>query len=310
MTIGPSELEAAGLYDPSDENAAQRLELLHLLLDLGVTARIFSEADVEVLQNFRAAQQLFPEEVIVQLGRVIGATLARLADAAVSAFVVNVGAPSLASDPTGLAVARANVTAAELLPALLLAMEVTLRHHLELARRPLVFADEDVQGVETQRLAVGFVDLVESTALAQQLSIGELGTVLGQFEGKAADAVAARGGRLVKLIGDEAMFVIADPAVACEIALTVLEQVTVSSNLEGARGGVAVGNVVTRDGDVFGPVVNLAARAVKLADPGTLAVATEVRDSVGAQSGLRFTSLGPHALKGFDREVELHAVTR
>ncbi len=41
----------------------------------------------------------------------------------------------------------------------------------------------------TQQLAVGFVDLVGSTALAQQLSINELGALLAEFDELASDIV-------------------------------------------------------------------------------------------------------------------------
>jgi class 3 adenylate cyclase len=63
--------------------------------------------------------------------------------------------------------------------------------------------------------------------------------------------------------------------------------------------------VLSRDGDYFGPVVNLAARVVKLAEPSTVVVTNDVR---GAVPELACTSIGARPLKGFDERVELFAL--
>jgi adenylate cyclase len=135
----------------------------------------------------------------------------------------------------------------------------------------------------------------------------QLGRALGEFEELAADAVATRGGRLVKLIGDEAMFVVADRATACEIALDLTARLADHPRLPTARGALAAGDVLTRDGDYFGPVVNLAARAVKLAEPGRVLVSAEVRD---ATDGYVFAPVGARELRGFDEPVELFRLER
>jgi class 3 adenylate cyclase len=56
-----------------------------------------------------------------------------------------------------------------------------------------------------------------------------------------------------------------------------------------------------RDGDVFGPVVNLAARAVKLAPAGEVIAPA----AVAADAGIRAEPLGQYRLEGFDDDVEL-----
>ncbi|MGC1814227.1 MAG: hypothetical protein WA696_08840, partial [Solirubrobacterales bacterium] len=81
--------------------------------------------------------------------------------------------------------------------------------------------DDPVAGYESQRMCVGFVDLVGSTVLAQRLSTRELGTVLTEFEHVAADTVTSAGGRVVKLIGDEVLYTASDEASACTIALNL-----------------------------------------------------------------------------------------
>ena len=172
------------------------------------TARVCTSLDVEMLQSVGLAVGFFGEDVIVQFVRVLAAAAERVADAAVSAFVVNVGPVKLQEDPSGLELARANATSSTMLGALVQAFDVLIRHNLELQRRPI---DADVRrGVEMQHRSIGFVDIVGSTAFAERLDITELSAALSDFDATASEIVAARSGRLVKLIGDEVMFAAAD----------------------------------------------------------------------------------------------------
>src|SRR5215831_1417262 len=53
--------------------------------------RVFTRRDVELFGTLALGAQLLGEDVAIQLVRVIGASAARIAEAAISAFVVNVG---------------------------------------------------------------------------------------------------------------------------------------------------------------------------------------------------------------------------
>jgi class 3 adenylate cyclase len=53
-----------------------------------------------------------------------------------------------------------------------------------------------------------------------------------------------------------------------DLEIAVEDQVVEDPRVLAVRAGIASGDVLLRDGDVFGPIVNLAARAVKLAGPG------------------------------------------
>jgi adenylate cyclase len=104
------------------------------------------------------------------------------------------------------------------------------------------------------------------------------------------------------------MFRVHDPAAACHVALTIVARLSDDEVLPGARAAVAFGDLLVRDGDYFGPVVNVAARATKLARPGTVLATAPVRDAVPAAAGLRFVAVPPRRLKGFDNPVTLFAV--
>jgi adenylate cyclase len=269
--------------------------------DPGPAARVCTDEDVEMIRIFEAGAELLGEDVVLQVARVIGSSMARVADATIAAFIVNVGAPSLEVDPGGLTLARANTDAVMLLRQASGAMDVIFRRHVELLQRPLSAGDQT-----TQQLAVGFVDLVGSTALAQQISINELGMALAEFDEIASDIVVNAGGRVVKLIGDEVMFVTTDPAAACAIALRLADALSNHERLPPVRGGLAFGDVLSRDGDYFGPVVNLAARMAKLAQPGAVLASAELKNAAVAHE---FAPMGVCELKGFDDPVELFGLS-
>jgi adenylate cyclase len=56
-------------------------------------------------------------------------------------------------------------------------------------------------------LAVGFVDLVDFARTSASMETDDLGRLLDRFEALASDIITETGGRIVKLIGDEAMLV-------------------------------------------------------------------------------------------------------
>lgn len=107
--------------------------------------------------------------------------------------------------------------------------------------------------------------------------------MLDRFETAVLDTVVAHGGRVIKNLGDEILFVIDDPASAAEATLQLQDAFTAEDTLPQVHAGLAFGPVLYRGGDVFGPVVNIAARLASLARKGTIrvdqAMATELADA-------------------------------
>ncbi len=171
----------------------------------GPDDRFFVEGFAGLGRGLVAADDLFGSDAVLQLVRVMGAAMARVADAVVSAFLVHVQPQAELEEAVGLASARANAQAVELIPNVMRLLEVLLRQHVIVARRSIA-AEQVESGYEVQHLCVGFVDLVDSTSLAQTSTVGELGTLLSEFEVLATERVLDGGGRVVKLIGDEVLF--------------------------------------------------------------------------------------------------------
>lgn len=262
----------------------------------------YSERDVPMLVSFAFAKELFGVDAALQFTRVMGTSLARIADAAVSTFMVNVEDPLRSSRGRDVDIARAGVEGLEglvLLPQMFTQM---FHRHIEAA----LFqsrAREPGSG-DVFRLAVGFVDLVGYTAWSESLSFADLAAAMSYFEGTASEHASVRGARVVKLIGDAVMFVAADPSAACDTALDIIDAVERHPVLTSARGAIAFGELLSRDGDYFGPIVNLAARALKVPEPGQLVATQDVTTS------LHLRSIGVHPLRGVAAATELFVVTR
>jgi adenylate cyclase len=265
----------------------------------------FTEGFAGLAAIVASAADVFGEDAFYQLVRVMGAAMARVADAVVSTFLVEVEPAARREDPVGLGVAHANHDATALLSLMPTAFEVLFRQHLLLSQRTTP-GDIDLLGVETQTLVVGFVDMVGSSVMAERLSLSDLGAALRAFEDTALDTVTPLGGRVVKLIGDEVLFTAPDPESACRIALEMAEACEHHALLPMVHIGLAQGDVMRRDGDVFGPVVNLAARLVEHARPGQVLMT----EAVAARCGRPTEALGTRHLKGISGEHPVAALVR
>jgi adenylate cyclase len=279
--------QAAGIPDPEPE------------------VPLFTEGFVEFASAMGDVGIVFGEDAGTQLIRVFGLAMSRIADAVISSFLVNVAPVARPDDPVGLGLARANVEAAALLPLVAPALDALFRQHLLIARR-LTTSDSDLVGIESRQLVVGFIDLVGSTELGETLDLNELGAALGEFERIATETITEGGGRVVKLIGDEIMYTAPDAFSACSIALDLADAFDGHPTIPQVRVGLASGEVLLRDGDVFGPIVNLASRAGKVAQPGEIVTTAGVATS----AGLPHVPLGFHHLSGIRGQVELHRLVR
>jgi adenylate cyclase len=119
------------------------------------------------------------------------------------------------------------------------------------------------------------------------------------FESTAAEVIARHHGRVVKTVGDGVLFTAASAADAVEIGLE-LPDAWSAEERPPLRTGAAYGAVLTRLGDVYSPVVNLASRLTSLARPGTLLVDRELADRLRDVPGYRVRPLRRVSVRGYD----------
>lgn len=279
----------------------------------GPDEAVFSELDVASMSIVGPAFELVGEDSLLQMLRVSAAAMARVGDAVMSAFLTGAAAPATRDDESGLQLLEANLAGLQLLPEFSEMLMHMLTRHLREEYRPrsdVSLASALADGVDTRVLAIGFADLVGSTALAANTSLGDLSSALDVFESAATETIAAAGGRAVKFIGDEVMFRAPTVAIACSVGLDLIDVAREHPSLPPLRVGVAFGEVLTREGDFYGPVVNLAARIANLAPPNGLVTTVDATQTLADIDDFTLESLGAIEMRGIPQPVELAAVLR
>ena len=139
-------------------------------------------------------------------------------------------------------------------------------------------------------VAVGFVDVTGYTSLSARIDPSGLDEVLEAFETRCTEVVRRSSGlRLVKFLGDAAMFVAVDPQLLAGALIEIVTDVEAEEPLAGTpvHGGMASGEVLLRGGDYFGPPVNLAARLTDQARAGTVLADEAMAEALDSNFTLR-----------------------
>jgi class 3 adenylate cyclase len=291
---------ASGCGVPPETVGRMRLALGFAVDDVTApTVRFMLPEDVAL---FQGASDLFGEDRVLAFTRVLGSSAGRIADAANALFGDRM-AEGQDRRPSMLELSQANemaIAALEAVPDMLL--RTVIEHLGGILRRLPDLIDARVH------TAVGFVDLVDSTRWATSVSMREHGQALARFETAAWDSATRHGGRVVKMIGDEAMFVADDVGVAARIAAELCAVAERDEALPLARGAIGHGPVTVRDGDYFGPVVNAVARAAKLAGPGQVMALAPAHQDLPASAWM-VAAPTTVELRGLDDPVEIAAIT-
>jgi adenylate cyclase len=269
--------------------------------------KLFTDTDVEMLSavvSYIAEGTLEPD-LALQMARVIGSALDKVTTAQVDSLQVRRDADGAGQSSSFPVSPRSSAELLSLMPKVI---EFVWRRQLAgAARRRIMRAATSEGGAET--VLIGFADLVGFTAKTQQLQEAELAEVVGRFETIAYDVVADHGGRVVKMIGDEVMFLHDDPREGAALGLDLAERFRDDPNLSDVRVGLACGAVLERDGDVYGNVVNLANRIVSVAYPATVVVSEELADALREDEEFVLRPLRSHYLRDIGR-VQLFTLRR
>lgn len=253
----------------------------------------FTEADAEVLRHVTEFRQwdVVAFEDIVSMTRVLGQTLSRAAGA--QARLTLARAEILQAEGADVPPDQAGV----LDVAVELGLQVSEQFLSYVWRRHLVDALARLLDPRPTEV-VGFADLVGYSRLSSKLDPGELPALISRFQHVCNAAVTASGGQVVKLIGDAAMFVAAEPLSAALAALAIRDGLAEEPDAPAVRIGLAIGPLVHLEGDVYGDTVNRASRLAELARPDTVLADDELATVLAGHAEVRLHALRPHRLKG------------
>jgi len=168
-------------------------------------------------------------------------------------------------------------------------------------------------GIQRHLRAIMFSDM---TGYSRMMGKDEETTLalVEEMTGLMTSTIKEHRGNVLKFIGDAvlATFDSASDAVFCAIAV---QRMLAERNRDKPtetqiriRIGIHIGDIVLKEGDVFGDGVNIAARLEPLAKPGGICVSQAVYDMVKAQPEFRTLALGSRKLKNIREEVTIYHV--
>ncbi|MGZ6603840.1 MAG: adenylate cyclase regulatory domain-containing protein [Solirubrobacteraceae bacterium] len=291
--------ERAGL--PAGTMARIRRQLG--LPEPGPTDRVYGDDDAEAARSMKLFLDAgFGDERVDEITRVLGEGMGRLAATIASSFVETFLEAGESEEEVAIRFAE---LADQLTPAFAPILVAGFKAHLRdsVQRGALGLAELEAGDVAgAQDIAVCFADLVGFTRLGGEVEVGELSTVAGRLANLATSLTQAPV-RLVKTIGDAAMFVSPEPAPLVGVALRLVDAFA-AEELPSLRAGVAFGPALVRAGDYFGNSVNLASRVTGVARPGSVLCTREVRDA--ARDDFDWSPAGRHKLKGVTGPTPLY----
>lgn len=175
-------------------------------------------------------------------------------------------------------------------------------------------ADDTLPKLANRKLsAVLYADIQGFSRLMDR---DEAGTVVrvSRILAMIRSLVGDYGGKVHNTAGDSIMALFPSAAQALHFAVEMQMEVARESawSDEGDpvafRVGIAIGDTITSDGDVYGHTINLAARIQSLADPGGICVSDFVYRAVKDRSNVAFQPLGKQVLKNIDEPVDVYSV--
>ena len=154
--------------------------------------------------------------------------------------------------------------------------------------------------------AVMFTDIVGYTAMMSRneqkaLAILEKNRTLQKFLAK------QHNGEFLKEMGDGTLLCFHSALDALRCAIEIQESVKDDPDLN-LRIGIHLGDIVFKDGDVFGDGVNVASRIEKLAESGGICISDHVYQSTRNQPGIDAVIMEEKRLKNVDHPVKIYQI--
>lgn len=298
--------QSAELAGVSVERAQRLWQALGFAVDPDPDAAMFTDGDVQALRNISAlvVSGAVAPDMEVPAARSLGQSMSRLAEWEVSMLNTHLldrlDSTYAGSRPTD---AEVDDFVGALLHDVMQLVEQTQmfvwrRHLVATTERTVVRAGGEVA---SRDLVVGFADMVGYTRLTRRIAVDELSDLIEGFESAVATVIAQGRGWIIKTVGDEVMFAAEDPVDGARIALALQESFGAREDAPDLRVGLAWGPALARFGDLFGSVVNIAARLTGVARPGTILVDSELADRLDSSEEFQVRPVRNLRVKDFHR---------
>ena len=162
--------------------------------------------------------------------------------------------------------------------------------------------------LERRLVAVLAADIVGYSRHMEHDETGALAT-LSRLRVVADELIASHNGRITGTAGDSILAEFSSVVDALDCAVKIQSGVATAGADQAPdkrmqfRIGVNVGDVMVKDGDIFGDGVNIAARLETLARPGGICVSRGVRDHVRKMGRYAFEDLGEQSVKNIAQPI-------
>ena len=165
--------------------------------------------------------------------------------------------------------------------------------------------------LERKLVAILAADVASYSRLMEVDEEGTLAT-LSAFRLVTDGLISRHEGRICGTAGDSILAAFGSALAAVQCAVDIQNELARSNNdLEKDRRmqfriGINVGDVMLKDGDIFGDGVNIAARLEGLADPGGICISRGIHDHVMKKLPFEFEDLGEQSVKNIAQPVRVY----
>lgn len=174
--------------------------------------------------------------------------------------------------------------------------------------RPIMEHALEAPRLERRLVAILAADIVGYSRHMERDETAALAT-LSRLRVVADELIAGHKGRITGTAGDSILAEFSSVVDALDCAVKIQAGVATTGEDQAPeqrmqfRIGVNVGDVMVKDGDIFGDGVNIAARLETLAQPGGICVSRGVRDHVRKMGRYAFEDLGEQSVKNIAQPI-------
>ena len=154
--------------------------------------------------------------------------------------------------------------------------------------------------------AVMFTDIIGYTALMSKDEQKAL-ALLNKNRDLQKSLAKKHNGEFLKEMGDGTLLCFQSALDAVQCAMEIQESLKDDPNLN-LRIGIHLGDIVFKEGDVFGDGVNVASRIENLAEPGGICISGQIFKIIKNKPGIDTVFLGERRLKNVEDPVMIYSL--